>query len=66
MEKKLIGLTHIQSRIPILGTIVAWLLLRELDAPGWAWGVLGSVVALSWMAWAYMLFAFKCVHPRDM
>lgn len=35
---------------PLLGTIVLWLALDYWNAPGWLWGVIGTLVVVLWLA----------------
>lgn len=37
------------SRLPIWSTATIWLVLDRLHAPGWAWGVAGTVVVVAWI-----------------
>lgn len=37
------------AQLPVQTTALAWLLLDRLAAPGWVWGVVGTVLALFWV-----------------
>lgn len=50
MEKrKVISSKNLLTRSPLLASIVC-LALDILGAPGWAWGVLGTLLAILWLA----------------
>lgn len=46
MKKTVIKPSSLPMRSPLLFAIVMWLLCDRLAAPGWAYGVLWTVVAL--------------------
>lgn len=46
MKKKYIAHANMPPRFPIYLAAVGWLLLDRLGAPGWAHGVLWTVVAV--------------------
>ena len=50
IRKKVIAQSNLPSRLPLNTTILFWLLLDRLNAPGWAWGALFTVVGLAWVA----------------
>lgn len=58
MSKKNVRIkgTSLAPRLPVTFAIVWWLLLDRLDAPGWAYGVLGSVVVLAFTVWVMALW----------
>lgn len=58
-----IPVDHLPVRPPILLTAVVGMGLDLYDAPGVAWGVLGTVVALAWVGWAIALVHQK---PKKM
>ena len=37
-------------RLPVLSTLVAWLVLDRLNAPDWVWGAIGVCYAILWIA----------------
>lgn len=37
------------TRLPIGLTAIVYLILDRFDAPGWVWGVVGTVMALLWI-----------------
>jgi len=56
MKRKIaIKSSSLPARSPVPFAILWWLLLDRLDAPGWAYGVLWTVVAAVTIAWIYCL-----------
>ena len=53
---------QLPTRMPLLGSVVLWLALDRLDAAGWVWGVVGTVVVVGWLFWALSLFIEKHVE----
>lgn len=51
MARKVIDLSEIPTKPPIIGTLVWWLVLERLDAPGWVLGAMGLVLVVGWVAW---------------
>ena len=49
-KRKVISSKNLPMRMPIIGTLVWWLVLDKLGAPGWVWGVLGTVLFVGWIA----------------
>lgn len=35
---------------PVFPTLTLYLMLDKFNAPGWLWGVLGTVMAIIWIA----------------
>ncbi len=42
-------LSVLPTRLPIGLTAIVYLLCDRFDAPGWVWGVIGTVMALLWI-----------------
>lgn len=55
-RKVVIKSSSLQTRSPVGIAIVFWLLLDRLDAPGWAFGVLWTLVAILALAWLTSFF----------
>ncbi len=55
-RKVVIKSSSLQTRSPVGIAIVFWLLLDRLDAPGWAFGVLWTLVAILALAWLISFF----------
>lgn len=47
---KTIAGKNLPFRPPIVGTATAWLVLDRLSPPDYAWGVVGTLYALVWIA----------------
>jgi hypothetical protein len=57
MKRPVISHKNFAPRLHVVGYCVIWLMLDRLSAPGWAWGVAGSVVAFDLLA--TVIYAFK-------
>lgn len=55
MARKVIDPLELPSYPPMVATLVWWLVLERLEAPGWIYGALGALLALVWIAWAFDL-----------
>jgi len=55
-RKVVIKSSSLQTRSPVGIAIVFWLLLDRVDAPGWAFGVLWTLVAILALAWLISFF----------
>jgi hypothetical protein len=42
--------SHLPAKLPLVQSIVAWMALDFYGAPGWLWGVLGTLFAALWVA----------------
>jgi len=53
MKKRKIAIksSSLPARSPVTFAAVNWLLLEHWDAPGWAYGVLWTIVALAAINW---------------
>lgn len=53
MAKKriVLPLSHIPAKPPLLASIVYYMALDFYQAPGWAWGVVGTLMAVIWIVW---------------
>lgn len=55
-RKTAIKASSMPARSPVGGAILWWLLLEHLAAPGWAYGVMWTVVALATIGYAWCFF----------
>lgn len=62
-KHKVIAWKYLPSRYPIGGTIVWWLFLDRLNAPGWVWGVVGVFVVTVWSATIWRVWHIEYVAP---
>jgi len=46
---KVIAYKQLPARLPIIATLVWYLILDHLQVPSWIWGVAGTVFALVWI-----------------
>lgn len=42
---------HIPSRPPTISSLVLYMALDLYHAPGWLWGVTGTLMAVLWIGW---------------
>jgi hypothetical protein len=49
MGRKVINKNNARCNFPIIATLVWWLVLDKIDAPGWAWGVIGTILVVGWV-----------------
>lgn len=58
---KKIASKNLPFRSPLVFTAVAWLVLDRLDAPQFAWSVVGTIVVITWIGFLVDLFAAESV-----
>ena len=56
MSNKRIKASNLPMQPPLIGTLVWYLVLDRFDAPGWLWGVMGTLLAVLWIAFFVGLF----------
>jgi len=49
---KVVSPNNLRARAPLASTILSYLLLERFEAQGWVWGVVGTLFAIVWIAWA--------------
>ena len=49
MKNEVIAFKNLPSRLPVIQSIVFWLLLDRVQPPRWCWGVIGTVLAFIWV-----------------
>ncbi len=59
-KRKVISGKNLAIRPPILLSVVLWLLLDRLAAPGWLFGVAGTVITVFWI-----LFIVDALNHED-
>lgn len=47
--RRVVSNKNLPMRLPILGTMVWCLLLDKFSAPGWVWGVFGTLLVVVWI-----------------
>lgn len=50
MSRTVIPWDALPTRLPTMPTAVAFLLLDRFKAPGWIWGVAGTMIVLWWVS----------------
>jgi hypothetical protein len=53
------------AQLPIFSTLTAWLFLDRVSAPGWVWGVVGTLFAVVWAANIWKLSVQKFAAPAE-
>lgn len=48
MSRTVLPWSVFPAQLPIQTTALAWLVMDRLHAPGWVYGVVGTVLALFW------------------
>lgn len=64
-KRRVISGKQLPSNPPLVSTLVYWLALDKLAAPGWAWGVVGTIMAVIWIAWIVDAFNRESVEVID-
>lgn len=49
MKRPVFAHRNLPTRLPVSWTAIAYLLLDRVDAPGWAWGVTGTLIISLWI-----------------
>lgn len=55
-RKTAIKSSSLPTRSPVGAAVLYWLLLEHIQAPGWAYGVLWTVITLASISWLWCLF----------
>lgn len=55
-KRKVISSNNLPIRAPVLATFVWWLVLEKLGVPSWAFGVIGTLIAVAWVVFFIDLF----------
>lgn len=61
-KRKVISHENMPARLPIFWTALCWLVLDRVGAPGWAWGVAGTLLVLAWIVQAIDIFRSEPVE----
>ena len=64
-KKKTIAAHNLPPRLPLYGSLVAWLVLDRLVAPGWVWGVVGTLFGLIWIVMIVEVIRWEPVDIFD-
>jgi len=49
VKHKVIAGKNLPAKLPIALSVALWLLMDRYHAPGWLWGVVGTVMAIYWI-----------------
>ena len=49
-KRKVIHPSQLPTRFPVTLTAIFFLIMWEFQAPGWVWGVIGTIFALGWLS----------------
>lgn len=58
-KRHVLATKNLPKSLPVQSTIVAWLALDHIKAPGWAWGVSGTIVVIGWVCSLFLVFTQK-------
>ena len=62
MKRTVISNKNLPARLPYGPAILSYLILDATNAPGWVWGVVGTIVGIILIATIVSLFADKQVE----
>jgi hypothetical protein len=48
-KRKVISKKNLPTNLPLVSSLVFWLVLDKLNAPGWAWGVVATLMIILWI-----------------
>jgi hypothetical protein len=65
MKRLVINSKYLPTRLPIVGTAFWLFLLDYYNAPGWAWGVVITLLAIAWPFIIFLVVTQKEVHPSE-
>lgn len=57
---------HLPGRLPLLQTLLWYLFLDKIHAPGWVWGVMGTLMVLVWAVSIYNLIVEEKVELKEL
>lgn len=66
MTHKVIAPKQTPARLPLNSTAICYLLLDRLSAPGWLWGVMGTLFVIVWAVSLFSLFTQKSVELSEL
>lgn len=55
-RRETISYANLPTHLPVMSTLVGWLVLDRTRAPGWVWGVVGTILGLFWIGSIIALF----------
>lgn len=61
-QKFYISYKRMPPRIPLMATLFWWMFLDYTNAPGWLFGVVGTIMLFAWVAFIYV---FLTHNGRD-
>lgn len=62
-KRPVIKRESLQTTPPLLATMVWGLMLDRFHAPGYVWGILGTIVFILWIAYFSLLFTEEVRDP---
>lgn len=57
---------YLPTRAPVSLTMATCLLLDRVKAPGWVWGVVGTLLMVLWVAFFASLGREEMVEPKEL
>lgn len=65
-ERKVISNSQLPVRLPVLGSLVWYMFLDHVQAPSWAWGAIGTMLGLAWIATCISLYHQKSTKLKEL
>lgn len=63
---KVIAHKQLPARLPFTQTTVAYLVLDRTQAPGWLWGIFGTLFAVIWGVTIYLMCVQEPTELREL
>lgn len=64
-QKKVIDRKYLPSRLPVTGTAFWIFILHQYHAPGWLWGVIGTIFVVTWITVIAAVILEERVKPTE-
>ena len=61
MANRIITASQLPPRAPFTSTVLWATALHYWQAPGWAWGAVGTVLAVLWVCWGILVCTAETV-----
>lgn len=64
-KRRVVKRACLASKPPIMESLLFWLILDRFHAPGYAWGIVGTLVVLIWIGFVITLFSEDYRDPFE-
>jgi hypothetical protein len=65
-RRKVIKAKYLPTKLPVVGTAFWLFLLHYYNAVGWVWGVVITLLAISWIVILIAVFTQDGVNPSEL